>query len=477
MTNISHIIISDLHLGERIGILNKIDEQDYKLKGLEISEAAIELIRTINYLLGKQPEDQQVSLVLNGDLLGMSFGKIHETLTILASFLKHFFEEISPNRIKEIIYIPGNHDHHMWEMARETDFVKNKANRKDARLFPTMKHTTGPFASDGIQSAILDAVYDCIDGRIRSSELPDIKVVYPNLICYNAEKNKVAIIHHGHFVEDLYNFISLTRQAIHPEIQLPSTIEEIEQENFAWIDFLFSMLGRSGKAGVDVELIMKIMGNPNSSEKEIDILSDRVAEKLDFPFIPFNFLEKYLTKTLIKRISKKANYERGNEEFVCSEETIQDMLKYISGPCMHQCREHISTMPSNVSFIWGHTHKPFVKQHLSNENQVLKIYNTGGWTVDGLEPDPWRGGTIAFMDTDFNIVNVQIFDNRDADGEITLNVKSVDTDNELEQRIQKLIIDMPDQQLLQLKAKFAKEILLRRKYYKNKTLFKETNLA
>ncbi len=34
---------------------------------------------------------------------------------------------------------------------------------------------------------------------------------------------------------------------------MPTTIEGIETENFAWIDFFWSMMGRSGEAGEAVE--------------------------------------------------------------------------------------------------------------------------------------------------------------------------------------------------------------------------------
>ena len=401
----------------------------------------------------------------------MSFGKIHETLSIFASFLKNFFEVIDPGLISEIIYIPGNHDHHMWEMARETHYSLILAAGEGLKGFPEMKHTTGPNIHDGIRSAILDSTFDCIYENEKPTYLPTIKVVYPNLILNCPKKQKTSIIHHGHFVEDLYNFVSLTRKVLHPKTNMPNEIEDVEAENFAWIDFIWSTLGRSGKAGYDVELIMKILGHPKESKKEIDILADRISKALDFPFIPFDAMEKFLIKTITNRMAKRIKFERANEKEVCTQKTLENVLKYISGPCANQYEAYFDKIPNQMSFIWGHTHKPFEKKHLLEGGGELHIYNTGGWTVDGLDPDAVRGGTFIVMNTDLDIVNINVFDNRDTDGEIQLTANTIDTTTNFYKSINETIVQMPNEILENLKISFAREILLRRKYYAQKSFF------
>jgi hypothetical protein len=42
----------------------------------------------------------------------------------------------------------------------------------------------------------------------------------------------------------------------------PAAIEVLEEENFAWIDFLWSTLGRSGQVGSDMGLIYADMSSP-----------------------------------------------------------------------------------------------------------------------------------------------------------------------------------------------------------------------
>ena len=54
------------------------------------------------------------------------------------------------------------------------------------------------------------------------------------------------IIHHGHYIESMYLLMSNLNQLMFNK-PLPTDVAEIEEDNFAWIDFFWSSLGRSGR--------------------------------------------------------------------------------------------------------------------------------------------------------------------------------------------------------------------------------------
>jgi len=100
-----------------------------------------------------------------------------------------------------------------------------------------------------------------------------VRILYPNFIHWKkSEKHKFIVFHHGHFFEKLYYLISLLKEIIFPE-ELgkfpPEKIDDIEAENFAWIDFFWSTLGRSGEAGEKVEIIRELLQSKKGKEKLI----------------------------------------------------------------------------------------------------------------------------------------------------------------------------------------------------------------
>jgi hypothetical protein len=55
-------------------------------------------------------------------------------------------------------------------------------------------------------------------------------------------------------------------------------------------------------------------------------------------------------------------------------------------------------MPSDLTFIFGHTHKPYQEQSNFKEYpQLVSVYNTGGWVVDTVDPEPLHGGAIVSL--------------------------------------------------------------------------------
>ena len=63
-------------------------------------------------------------MILLGDILELALADDNVAAMVFWRFLDL---AMPPGRelFEKIIYIPGNHDHHLWESARETQYVLN----------------------------------------------------------------------------------------------------------------------------------------------------------------------------------------------------------------------------------------------------------------------------------------------------------------------------------------------------------------
>jgi metallophosphoesterase superfamily enzyme len=107
-------ILSDLHLGD--------DGCRYLTDGLNNPEGLyhkqINAIR--NFSGSREPLDY---LVFNGDVLDFSINSIYDSFNIS----RPFFEMLSLDNVaSRIIYIPGNHDHFIWDALEwDTNIISN----------------------------------------------------------------------------------------------------------------------------------------------------------------------------------------------------------------------------------------------------------------------------------------------------------------------------------------------------------------
>ncbi len=114
-------IISDLHIG------------DYNCKLIEAHSTSTTYNRFKSTILDFTGGDPLDYLVLNGDVLDFSINSF-EASCIMA---RPFFQALAGDAItKEIIYIPGNHDKHIWDAVEwETNIIKRLKEHKDPRGF------------------------------------------------------------------------------------------------------------------------------------------------------------------------------------------------------------------------------------------------------------------------------------------------------------------------------------------------------
>lgn len=407
---IKYICISDLHLGEEDSLFTNLEKEKDKVDPLRPSKVAQLFSECIYEILKNQKEPP--TLIILGDGLELALS----TLNISAMVFERFLE-VTSGLFKKIIYIPGNHDHHIWEVAREVQYAEYiKRKHSWGSYLPQAWHHTGMI--DGISYRPLEPVFmnSLISRNEKFGDIP-IWIAYPNFCLMDREKKRAIFFHHGHLTEKLYLLMSIIRRVLFQDLSIEKAIEdiysmsidEIEGENFAWIDFFWSSMGREKKVGEKVESIYEKLQVAESFKDLIGRIAKALSKIYDIPWIPGDFLEEKVLRKVLSLLLRKAKQERGYSKKALSKDAEKCLKAYISGPLLRQFREEAEDDPDqyDITFIFGHTHKPF--SDFIKAGKRIKVYNTGGWTVDTIYPNPLYGGSVIFIDEGLNVISFNMF--------------------------------------------------------------------
>ena len=120
--------------------------------------------------------------------------------------------------------------------------------------------------------------------------------------------------------------------------------------------------------------------------------------------------------------------ERDKLEQELSDDAEELLKKYMKVFLYNQLwTERGRKIPGDLTFVFGHTHKPFRKHYKGNDFKVkdddfdtyypngVKVYNTGGWIVEsiGKERKKKRGGAILLLDDNLNTTFVEMYKEKD----------------------------------------------------------------
>jgi hypothetical protein len=309
-----------------------------------------------------------------------------------------------------VIYIPGNHDHHLWELARESQYVNYISKHDRTSQLPVPWHTTKLFVEKTrhpVSSFMLTRLVKSSPGVSNF----DVRVAYPNFGLVTRDGRRCVIFHHGHFIESLYLLMSRLRVELLPEREFPRLIYDLEAENYAWIEFIWSLLGRSGLVGRTVESVYERMHDRERFEELLAELAKNLAKRYGLPKL-FDKLEAGALRAFFSFLAEgiyRMEWERAEE--VLSEDAREGLRSYIEGPLRGQIiTERREGIPFDVSFVFGHTHKP-LEEDLDFEGypRWMNVYNTGGWTISGTVPRPVFGASIVLADEKLNLASLRCY--------------------------------------------------------------------
>ncbi|TGL63761.1 metallophosphoesterase [Leptospira sarikeiensis] len=501
-SKIKYIVISDIHLGAYNSLLTYIEEfpdpvkesDKFKVNPQKTSPALAELVNCIKHIVQSvNGSSKAPQFILLGDVLELALGDINEASMTFERFLEVTYKETKHIFSDSILYIPGNHDHHLWETAREKQYMDYIASLKPNQYINQTWHTTKMIDPDFIQSDLLTGILR----RNKKLKKAEAVIAYPNYEIASKNKKRSVFLTHGHFLENIYSLMSTVQRVLlpeidedkdkpkpslsiwakmgnyipfrpHKEVPNPTSIYTLERENFAWIDFFWSTLGRSGKVGTGIGLIYDMLQDEKAVKRLAANVSSYTLRNLNI-FYPLKKLFYYaLTSVLTKIVVKVGQAERGMSDAVLSEEVVHNMNSYLEQTLPQQwdaeTKKSKRAFPSDYTFIFGHTHKPFAveSQDLGLKISDKQIFNTGGWVVDTIQPMKSHGGSVIFIDEDANVASFRAY----TEGEIkpSFIVPDGKSNPLFETLVQK--VDLENRKFNALSKSIEEEIRLRRRLLK-----------
>ena len=128
MTDIRYVIVSDLHFGAENSVLTSLNERPASVTDTGFSTdtqrpspVLTGLVNGLRQLTREQ--ERPPTLILAGDILDLALSPDEASAMVFRLFAHLAFAEAPPVFDPLVHYVPGNHDHHEWEIARESQYV------------------------------------------------------------------------------------------------------------------------------------------------------------------------------------------------------------------------------------------------------------------------------------------------------------------------------------------------------------------
>ena len=309
------VVISDSHLGDRHSTLKKPRVVD-------------KLIRELNQ--GKKIDE----LILLGDILDLAFSTFKDVIRQA----RDFFDRISRLDIGKIVYVPGNHDYHIWLLHIEKkDVIEPIADESVPKLPDYISHFSGK---------------ESFFSEVLPEDLEEKFVIrYPN---YEFQRGGIRyLLHHGHQVYGPCVLLMSPGEALREK----KGLHDLLIANSPILELIYYHLERSEEMRNKLEKAWKKYGASGAIAVVIKELLDARLPG------PGKWMVHLIIKLWLQYTKKRIKRDRGTEIDEIENE-IRDYLKLCG-------RDSENT----VRFIFGHSHVPDGKKIDNN----LTVVNAGSW--------------------------------------------------------------------------------------------------
>ena len=411
LPDVRYVILSDLHFGAENSILTALaDSPDPTADPTRRSPVMSCLADCLAQLIGANEGSEPPTLVLAGDVLELALADDEVAAAVLEQFTDLVVGD-HPLFADEIWFVPGNHDHHLWETAREGQYADQLRSLSPTAPIPPPIHATCLFPKQGdalLESELLTAVLQ----RRHKTTKAHMRAVYPNLGLRSSDGERCVIVHHGHYIESMYQLMSSLNLLMFNK-PLPRDITEIEGDNFAWIDFFWSSLGRSGDVGVDVNRLYDMLQSEKAVDRLVLTLATAIADKA-----PGGRARKWVTRRIMRDlfthlVKHAGRFERHHPTDALSANAKKGLQAYLEGPLLAQISSELEAVPA-TTLVFGHTHKPFETTFdAAGFAEPVNLANTGGWVVDTVDTNPLQGAAAVLVDEDLDVASLRLYDQHD----------------------------------------------------------------
>jgi hypothetical protein len=412
MPDIRFVCLSDTHFGADNSLLTYLGPEQRKADPMRTSPVLEQFVLCLRTLVSSGRS--KPTLVLNGDILELALAKDHQAGMAFERFLDLAFPKGGEALFQDrIFYLPGNHDHHLWETTREAQYLAHLADPDESPPHERIKapwHATNMFLerrkkeSRTCSAQLLNTL-----AQRRGLNQLFFEVAYPNLGFVSDDQRRAVLFTHGHFAESLYTLVTQLATLLFPKRTPPTDVWDLEMENFAWIDFFWSALGRSGGAGEEVEVVYDKMQSPAALAELLQGLSRELVRRFVPRWLPLvgGLGVRAVLRALLEHVSKPEARKQGDGPL--TPETRDGLEKYVRGPLLSQIKGELkSEPPAEVALVFGHTHKPFEQVvSYAGYGEDVRIYNSGGWVVDTLKVTDQAGWAVILVDEALNVASVR----------------------------------------------------------------------
>ena len=417
MSDVRYICLSDIHLGAKYSVLNRLDPDTGEDRPFEASSTLVNVAEALRATILSMGASEPPRLVLLGDVLEMSFADRREITMGFQRFLESFFPPDVPAAFStEIVLVPGNHDHNLWNTECDANFL-NQLQGVEANEIPPLMEVTRAFDKPQLLSSYLTEIMRRYDHLTDAS----VVIAYPNFGLVNDAGTRAVLMHHGHYVEPLYRLMTEVAAWIDGRSQIDVDVEQLEKENGTWVDFLWSSLGSSGGLSSDVLELYEIMQDTAAMHVATSDLATRLVNQfrdvLPMSGLPdIRSLARRLTKGMLSAtLGRASQTERAAFNQYLSAGSLAGLKWYLEGPVHQQIHTELgSKIPEDVTFVFGHTHKPFeelIPMAMDKYRMPVRVLNTGGWVLDQPRQASTQGAAAVLIDSDLNTAALRLFNN------------------------------------------------------------------
>ena len=415
MADLRYVVVSDLHLGAAYSLLTHVDEQGKVVPGAP-SVALVALGKVLRGTLAPLAGVRPPTLVLMGDVVDLGLSPSGQVARCFLEFIDVLFPVGQPWAFStQLICLPGNHDHHLWRMAQDEQFIAHLRGNANKAFVPDPITSTQLFEPPTIPCSFLTELM-----RARP-HLADarVNIAYPNLGLLDGQGKRCVVLHHGHYIDSMYRAMSRLDSWLSGTSNPPKTIAQIERQNGPWVDFLWSDLGNAGAVGRQATTLYETLLDAGASHSFAQTIADRLLADMGKAFgvqgdteITHGITVAGVVRALVDLTAgRAADSQRDGYRTVLSADEVKDLRWYIGGPLMEQIRVAGKVRQvKELSFIFGHTHKPFQDQiAIEPFAAPVAIYNTGGWVMDQPTMMACQGGAAMLIDDALNVASLRLF--------------------------------------------------------------------
>jgi UDP-2,3-diacylglucosamine pyrophosphatase LpxH len=410
MVEIAYVCLSDLHIGAKNSLLTHERESGSVKAGLA------KCLGTL--ACGDSSVGRKTTIVLAGDVVDLAMANVAAALYGLGELLLSFGSE-EPG-FQELVYVPGNHDHHLWTLDRHSklaaefktyeetgqwrDFHSTYCSSQD---FPVLEPVIAHFRGEPNKHLPIEQHIVAV-GAQPDLQLP-VRIAYPNYAIPEDDreggKSKRVVFTHGHFVDQLYWMGSKLARFFRCGARAESP-EAWDRQNGAWIDYVWSTMGSTGGAGEAAGLVWDAGHSPAAARE--------LLRRLFCPWTMQRTAPE--TRPAKRKIPSAPAAPRGQERYKpgrvlgCGRKKM--LWKYVKDYVPNDFRDKKTHLAKDLTLVFGHTHKPHFRLGTAKKTGIaegLRVYNTGGWVVDGNKAQGNYGADLVVFDAQLNSAAVRLF--------------------------------------------------------------------